>query len=234
MTEAESGAMTGEGRDQAPDTAVFDVDGTLVDSNYQHAIAWYRAFRRFGMTLPIWRIHRHVGMGGDKIVAALTDDEVESAHGDDLRTAHDEELEPLLEEIAPLDGAHDLLAAMRERGLRVVLATSGKPHLVEHFVDLLGARSIAEAWTSSGEVEETKPAPDLLERALAKVDGRHALLVGDSTWDAIAAGRAGLPCIAVHSGGFAVDELREAGAVAVFDSPRDLLDRLDETPFGRA
>ena len=217
----------------AADVAVFDIDGTLVDSNYQHALAWYRSFRTVGITLPIWRIHRHVGMGGDKVVSALAGEQVERDHGDALRAGHDERLKSLLDEIAPLDGAHDLLAHLERTGIRVVLASSGKPDQVEHFVDLLGARSIAEAWTSSKDVEQTKPAPDLVDVAMQRVAGDRAAMVGDSTWDAVAAHRAGLPCLAVRSGGFSADELRDAGASAVFDSPRDLLDHLDRTPFRR-
>lgn len=204
--------------------ALVDVDGTLVDTNYQHAIAWYRAFRRIGLTFPLWRIHRHVGMGGDQLVPAVAGDEVERRHGDMLREAWAAEFGPFLPEIAPVDGAHDLLAALRDRGARVVLASSGKPEHVEAFLDLIDGRAVAEAWTTSKDVERTKPEPDLFAVALDKlgdapsVRAREVVVVGDSTWDCIAARRLGARALALRTGGFSREELLEAGADAVYDS----------------
>jgi HAD superfamily hydrolase (TIGR01549 family) len=216
------------------DTAIFDVDGTLVDTNYQHALAWYRAFRRQDITLPIWRLHRAIGMGGDKLVAAVAGDDVEKAQGDALREAWETEFESMIEEIQPFEGARDLLAEVKDRGFRLVLASSGKGKHVEHFLDLIGGKSLADAWTTSEDAEQSKPAPDLVQVAMAKVDGAHGIMVGDSTWDAIAAGRTGIPAIAVRTGGFSAGELREAGAVSVHDSLVDLRKNLDDTPLGRA
>ncbi|MDU0367533.1 HAD family hydrolase [Microbacterium sp. NPDC089180] len=215
------------------DTAIFDVDGTLVDTNYQHALAWYRSFRRFDIVLPIWRIHRAIGMGGDQLVPSLTDDRVERAHGDDLRAAWAEEFEPLIDEVRPFDGAHDLLLEVKKRGFQVVLASSGKSDHVEHFLDLVEARDIADAWTTSDDVTASKPAPDLVQTALARVSGTGGIMIGDSPWDAVAAGDAGVDTVAVRTGGFSVDELHDAGAVRVFDSLRDLIDGLDGTPLAR-
>jgi HAD superfamily hydrolase (TIGR01509 family) len=214
--------------------AVLDVDGTLVDTNYQHALAWYRAFRSLGETFPIWRIHRLIGMGGDQLVAAIGGDELEERLGDQLRERWVEEADPLMKEVAVLPGARDLLLALKERGHRVVLASSGKPHHVDLSLDLLDARDIADAWTTSDDVEETKPAPDLLQVALQKLGApgdAAAVLVGDSVWDVEAAKRAGMPAFVVRSGGFGDDELRDAGAVAVFDTPGDLAAALDRTPL---
>jgi HAD superfamily hydrolase (TIGR01549 family) len=202
--------------------ALVDVDGTLVDTNYQHALAWYRAFRRVGLTLPLWRIHRHIGMGGDQLVPALTDEAVDDRHGDELRTAWAEEFAPLLPEVSAVEGAHELLADLRSDGVRVVLASSGKPEHVDAFLDLVDGRSVADAWTTSEDVERTKPAPDLLQVALDKATDRpgdaDVVVVGDSTWDFVAAGRFGARGVALLTGGFSREELTEAGAVEVADS----------------
>jgi HAD superfamily hydrolase (TIGR01549 family) len=202
--------------------ALVDVDGTLVDTNYQHALAWYRAFRRVGLTLPLWRIHRHIGMGGDQLVPALTDEAVDDRHGDELRTAWAEEFAPLLPEVSAVEGAHELLADLRSDGVRVVLASSGKPEHVDAFLDLVDGRSVADAWTTSEDVERTKPAPDLLQVALDKATDRpgdaDVVVVGDSTWDFVAAGRFGARGVALLTGGFSREELAEAGAVEVADT----------------
>jgi len=213
--------------------AVVDVDGTLVDTNYQHALAWYRAFRGYGETFPLWRIHRHIGMGGDQLVKALGGDEVEERIGDQARERWVEEADPLMEEVAVLPGARDLLVTLRERGHRVVLASSGKPHHVDRYLDMLDARDVVEAWTTSEDVEATKPAPDLLKVALKKLgepEDAPSVVIGDSVYDVEAAANAGMPAVVVRSGGVGDDELRDAGAVDLFDSPADLraaLDRLD-------
>jgi HAD superfamily hydrolase (TIGR01509 family) len=210
--------------------AILDIDGTLVDTNYQHAIAWYRAFRRYDMLLPIWRIHRHIGMGGDQLVSALCGDDLEERLGDDIRSAEKELYAELIGEVEPMDGARDLIVDLRERGHDVVLASSAKPDEVEHYIDQLDARELARAWTTQADVDATKPAPDLVRAALERADAGdgRALMVGDSTWDCIAAERAGIPTVAVLTGGFADAELRDAGASAVYESLRELCDRLDE------
>jgi HAD superfamily hydrolase (TIGR01509 family) len=212
--------------------AVLDVDGTLVDTNYQHALAWYRAFRSLGETFPIWRIHRLIGMGGDQLVAALGGDELEERIGDEVRERWVREADPLMAEVALLPGARELIVALKDRGHRVVLASSGKPHHVDRGLDMLDVRSIVDGWTTSEDVESTKPAPDLLQVALKKigepVDG-PSVVVGDSVFDVEAARNAGMPAIVVRSGGFGDDELREAGAVAIYDTPADLMAALDET-----
>jgi HAD superfamily hydrolase (TIGR01549 family) len=212
--------------------AILDVDGTLVDSNYQHTIAWYRAFRQHGHVLPVWRIHRHIGMGGDQLVASLCGDEVEDERGDDIRAAEKTLYLQLIDEVEPLAGARDLIVDLKHRGRRVVLASSAKPDEIEHYLDLLDARGLADAWTSAGDVEATKPAPDLVEAALESVGGGSAVMIGDSTWDCKAAERAGVQTLAVLTGGFSEQELREAGAVVVFPSIEELRRRLSDTPLG--
>ncbi len=220
---------TGTRTDDSTDTAIFDVDGTLVDTNYQHALAWFRAFRQVDLTVPIWRIHRAIGMGGDQLVAAVSDDRTEEQHGDRLRAAWSEEFEPMLGEVQPFEGVHELLREVRRRGFRVVLASSGKQEHVEHYLELIGGRELADDWTTSDDVEATKPAPDLVQVALAKVGGRSGVMVGDSTWDSVAAGNAGVASVAVRTGGFSVEELREAGAEQVYDSLVELRENLDAT-----
>jgi HAD superfamily hydrolase (TIGR01509 family) len=212
--------------------AVLDVDGTLVDSNYQHAMAWYRALRSLGETFPIWRIHRLIGMGGDKLLTALAGEEVEARIGDEARERQGKEVDALLDEIAPLPGARDLLVAIKERGHRLVLASSGQQRHVDFALDLLDARDLADDWTSSADAEETKPAPDLLQVALKKLGAPQdalSVMIGDSPFDVEAAKNAGMPAIAVRSGGFGDDELRDAGAVAIYDTPADLTAALDDT-----
>jgi HAD superfamily hydrolase (TIGR01549 family) len=221
--------MTNTEQDTDTDTAIFDVDGTLVDTNYQHALAWFRAFRRIELTVPIWRIHRAIGMGGDQLVAAVSDDGVEERHGDQLREAWSEEFEPMLAEVQPFDGAADLLREVRRRGFRIVLASSGKQEHVEHYLDLIDGRDLADDWTTSDDVEATKPAPDLVHVALDKVGGRSGVMVGDSTWDCVAAGRADVASLALRTGGFSVEELREAGASGVYESLVQLRQSLDDT-----
>lgn len=216
------------------DTAVFDVDGTLVDTNYHHALAWFRAMRRYGVVRPMWRIHRAIGMGGDRLVAAMAGREVEEVHGDDLRRAWTEEFEELIGEVQPLEGAHELLVEVKERGFRLVLASSGKAQHVDTFLDLVDGRTLADAWTTSDDVESSKPEPDLVAAAIAKVDGASAVMVGDSIYDAQAAAKLNIPTVGVRTGGFSVGELMEAGVLQVFESLVAFRYALDGTPLARA
>jgi HAD superfamily hydrolase (TIGR01509 family) len=214
--------------------AVLDIDGTLIDSNYQHALAWYRALRSVGETYPVWRLHRLIGMGGDQVVRAVGGEDLERRVGDQARERQGREVDALLEEMAPLPGARDLLVAIKGRGHRLVLASSGQRRHVDVFLDKLDARGIVDDWTSSADVEASKPAPDLLQVAMEKLgapQGVSSVVVGDSVWDVEAAKRAGMPAIVVRSGGFGDDELREAGAIAVYDTPGDLAKALGDTPL---
>jgi HAD superfamily hydrolase (TIGR01509 family) len=213
--------------------AILDIDGTLIDTNYQHAIAWYRAFRENGIFLPIWRIHRHIGMGGDQLVTALTDERTEDELGDELRDSETKRYFELIDEVEPMEGARDLIEQLKRRGHTVVLASSAKADEVDHYLDLLDARELADGWTTSADVESTKPEPDLVSSALERAGGspEDAVMVGDTPWDVEAARRAGVPTITVMTGGFAEAELRDAGAVAVFESVSELSDQLDQTPL---
>jgi HAD superfamily hydrolase (TIGR01509 family) len=212
--------------------AILDVDGTLVDTNYHHAIAWYRAFVQHGMTLPLWRIHRHIGMGGDQLVAALAGERFDAESGDDVRSAEKALYMALIPEVRPLADARSLIEDLKHGGHAVVLASSAKPDELAHYLDLLDARELADGWTDSGDVEHTKPHPDLVAAAVEKAGGGDAVMVGDSTWDCEAAGRAGLPTVGVLTGGFSEDELQDAGATSVFRSLGELREGLASTPLG--
>jgi HAD superfamily hydrolase (TIGR01509 family) len=214
-----------------PPAAILDIDGTLVDTNYHHAVAWFRAFRRLDVTLPLYRIHRHIGMGGDQLVGALAGDDFERAHGDEVRALEGDLYMELIDEVRPLAGARELLEELKRRDHALVLASSAKEHEVDHYLDLLGARELADGWTTSADVERTKPEPDLVAAAIEKAGGGKAVMVGDSTWDCKAAERAGIATIGVLTGGFSREELREAGAACVFERIEDLLSELDETPM---
>ena len=177
--------------------AILDVDGTLVDTNYHHALAWYRAFREHDLEPPVWVIHRHVGMGGDQLVAAIAGDEVEERHGESIREVEKRLYGELIGEVRPFEGA----------------------------------RELADGWTTSADVENTKPAPDLMTAALEKAGALSAVMVGDTVWDVKAAEQAEVKTIGVLTGGFAEAELLDAGAVAVFESPVALREGLDSTPL---
>jgi HAD superfamily hydrolase (TIGR01509 family) len=202
-----------------PVAVILDIDGTLVDTNYQHAIAWYRALARHGYTAQLWQIHRHIGMGGDQIITALIGEEGEEAAGDAIRAAEGEAYAELIGEVRPMDGARELLAELREDGATTILASSAKEGEVEHYLDLLEAHDLVDGWTTSADVERTKPHPDLVHAALEKAAaGVRAVMVGDSTWDVKAAMAAGIPTLAVLTGGFSEAELRDAGAAEVVES----------------
>jgi HAD superfamily hydrolase (TIGR01549 family) len=214
-----------------PPAAILDIDGTLVDTNYHHAVAWYRAFRQHGIVLPLYKIHRHIGMGGDQLVEALAGEEVEQENGDDIRAAEGPLYKAMIEEVEPLEGARELIVDLKEEGRSVVLASSAKEQEVEHYLDLLDARDLADDATSSADVEATKPEPDLVQAAIEKAGSDEAVMVGDSTWDCKAAKRAGIETIAVLTGGFSEKELRDAGAAVVFDSIEELRGKIAETPL---
>jgi phosphoglycolate phosphatase-like HAD superfamily hydrolase len=211
--------------------AVIDVDGTLVDTNYQHALAWYRAFREHDLVLELWRIHRHIGMGGDHMVAALAGRNAERSKGDAIRASEKGLYQELIGEVEPMNGARGLLAELKRRGHAVVLASSAKPEELDHYLDMLDATEVVDGWTSSQDVSSTKPAPDLIEAALEKAGGRDGVMVGDSVFDCQSATNAGIKTIGVLTGGFSEQELRDAGAIVVFESIQELRERLDETPL---
>jgi HAD superfamily hydrolase (TIGR01549 family) len=197
-------------------TIVLDVDGTLVDTNYQHAIAWHRAFHEHGFRVAIWEIHRHIGMGGDQLIESLLGEEGENESGDDLRDAHSSAYEKLIGETEAMEGASELIADLDDAGATVILASSAQQDELDHYIQLLGADERIAGATSSADAERTKPHPELVQTALDKYgSGGQALMIGDSTWDVKAAKAAEVPTLAVLTGGFSEAELREAGAVEV-------------------
>jgi HAD superfamily hydrolase (TIGR01509 family) len=204
--------------------ALVDIDGTLVDSNYQHALAWYRALRGHGVTCEVRVLHHLIGMGGDQIVTTVAGEEVERRDGDAIREAEKEAFRAMMDEVVPLPDARRLLETLAGRARAVVLSSSAKPDEAEHYIDLLDARDLIDGWTTAEDVEATKPAPDLIEAALEKAGGGPAIMIGDSTWDCRAAARAGLSTVTVLTGGYCREELLDAGAVAVFDTLADAID----------
>ena len=198
---------------------ILDVDGTLVDSNYQHAIAWHRAFRDHDYRVAIWEIHRHIGMGGDQLVEALIGEEGAKADGEELSEGHSDAYSELIGEVEAVEGASELIAELDDAGATVILASSAAQDELDHYIELLDAADRIAGATSSADAEQTKPDPELVETALKKYgSGGPALMVGDSTWDVKAAAAAGVPTLALLTGGFSEAELREAGAAEVEES----------------
>jgi HAD superfamily hydrolase (TIGR01549 family) len=181
--------------------------------------------------LPVWRLHRHVGMGGDKFVSAVAGQEVDDRLGDELRELWERRFDDLIDEISPLEGAHALMVDLKQRGHPVVLASSSIQKHLDHFLDLLDARGIADAWTTKDDVEASKPEPDLVRAALDKAGVSEAVMVGDTPWDIEAARRAGLDTICVLTGGFSQAELSGGGALAVYKSAEELRHDLANTPL---
>jgi HAD superfamily hydrolase (TIGR01509 family) len=212
-------------------TAVLDIDGTLVDTNYHHAIAWFRAFRQQGFVLPLWRIHRFIGMGGDQLVSAMAGEGFDREHGDEVRAAEKVLYAELIGEVQPLTGARALMEDLKGSGHTIILASSAKTEELEHYLTLLDARSLADDWTDSSDVARTKPSPDLVLAALEKAGAKpqDAVMIGDSVWDCRAADTAKVRSIGVLTGGFSESELSEAGASKVFESVEKLREGLDET-----
>jgi HAD superfamily hydrolase (TIGR01549 family) len=209
---------------------VFDVDGTLIDSNYLHTLAWYRALKEVGLQVPTYRIHRAIGMGTPQLIKELT-----GRDQPELSEVHSRHYKSLGEEAQAFPGAADLLREVARRGGTVVLATSAKAEELDRLLEKLGAGDAVHHVVSSKDVEAAKPEPDLFARALetAQSDAAHAVAVGDSLWDLVAARRCGLECVALLTGGTGRCELEEANAAQVFASPADLLDRLDDSLLGR-
>lgn len=216
----------GYARTMTSDKAVLlDIDGTLVDSTYHHAIAWQRAFRTVDVEVPLFRVHRTVGMGGDKLVGEVAGEEVEERHGDELRDRWREEYLDLKAEVRPLPGATDMVKSLVKAGFQVALASSGDPEFAREAVDLLEIGDDVAVLTTSADVEDSKPEPDLVGETLRRLPGvTRAVFVGDTPYDVQSAQAAGLRCVGLRSGGYSEGELRDAGATVVVDVPADLVD----------
>jgi phosphoglycolate phosphatase-like HAD superfamily hydrolase len=202
---------------------LLDVDGTLVDSNYHHVVAWRRAFAEHGVDVPAARIHQRVGMGGDRLVAAVAGDEVEERLGDALREAWERAYDEMIDEVRPLPGAAELVRACAGAGLTVVLASSGKAKHLDAARRLLGVDDVIAAVTTNDDVDSSKPAGDIFAVAIEKVDGSRGVVVGDTPWDAKASNAVGMPCVLLRTGGFCDEDLRrQHPVVALLDTPGDL------------
>ncbi|RXZ71445.1 HAD family hydrolase [Agromyces albus] len=216
-----------------PRAVLFDVDGTLVDSNYLHVEAWHHAFERLGVAADAWRIHRAIGQDSARLITMVAG-ERDEAWIERAKGLHSDFYRDLASRLRPFDGSRELLAAVADRGIRVVLATSAPRDELELLLEALDAGDAIHATTSADDVETAKPDPAIIGVALQRAGAApsEAVFVGDSTWDMIAAGRAGVTAYGLRSGGIPDVELTDAGARAVFDDPGDLHANLDEIVGG--
>ena len=220
--------MAGSGGVTHLDTVLLDVDGTLVDSNYHHVVAWRLAFTRHGVDVPAARIHQAVGMGGDRLVGAVAGDDVEERCGDDVRQAWEAGYDAMIDQVRPLPGAADLVRAFAGTGVKVVLASSGKTKHLDAARRLLDVDEHLAGVTTNNDVETSKPAGDIFSTALAACGGTRGLVVGDTPWDAKAAAACGMPCVLLRTGGFCDADLRAQHPVLdVLDTPADVATRVE-------
>ncbi|MBM6406083.1 HAD family hydrolase [Phycicoccus sp. CSK15P-2] len=224
--------MTAHPTTPSPRAVLFDVDGTLVDSSFVHTTAWWQALRQHGHLVPMARIHRAIGLGADHMVGHLlgehdTDEDaaIIASHGALVAAWH--------ERLVPLPGARDLVRRCHDAGLVVVLSTSAGAQDVAALRAVLDVDPLVDVVTSSADAERSKPDPGILEAAVDRtgVPAEESLFVGDAVWDVEAAGRVGMPCLGLECGGTSAAELREAGAVATWADPQDLLEHWDDSPL---
>jgi HAD superfamily hydrolase (TIGR01509 family) len=211
---------------------LFDIDGTLVDSNYLHVESWSHAFADVGAAVDDWRIHRSIGMDSSKLLGALLGEDPERL-GDEAKELHSRYYLELQSRLRPFAGARELLADLEGRGVPVVLATSAPEDELAALREALQVEATISDVTSAADVETAKPEPDVVHSALEKADAAasESFLVGDTVWDVEASARAGVRCIGVLSGGVSEAELREAGAIAVYEDVDQLREQLDESPL---
>jgi HAD superfamily hydrolase (TIGR01509 family) len=214
---------------------LFDVDGTLIDSSYIHTVSWWGAFRQQGYDVPMASIHRHVGMGGDRLVDSLLPGGRDRALDPEILASHGALYASHWPSLRALDGAKDLLAQCHAGGLAVALASSARRKDLEVMKSILDAEAFIDAATSANDAKNSKPAPDILVAALEAIDVQapDAIYIGDAVWDMQAAAALEIPAIGVTCGGVSAGELRDAGAVEVYEGPRDLLRNLPSSTLGR-
>jgi HAD superfamily hydrolase (TIGR01509 family) len=213
-------------------TVFFDIDGTLVDSNYLHIEAWAHAFSGEGLDVEAWRIHRAIGMDSKKLLEELVGNEDEDRVAA-AKEAHSSYYEQLIPRLRAFDGARELVHELAGRGIRVVLATSAPENELKALRAVLEVEDDLAAVTSAEDVETAKPDPDIVKVALEKAGSEpgETVMVGDTVWDVEAAGRAGVACIGVLSGGIGRGELVDAGAAAVYENVAELLRNIDSSPI---
>lgn len=214
---------------------LFDVDGTLIDSSYIHTIAWWGAFRQHGYDIPMASIHHLVGMGGDRLVDTLLPGGRDRGVDQDVMSSHSALYAAHWPALRAFDGAKDLLAQCHTAGLAVALASSAREKDLQVMKAIVDADAFIDGATSANDANESKPAPDILVAALAAigVEAGDAVVVGDAVWDMKAAAALGVPAVGVTCGGTSAAELRDAGAVEVYEGPRDLLENLTVSALGR-
>ncbi|MBR7829121.1 HAD family hydrolase [Actinospica sp. MGRD01-02] len=221
-----------DGRGQA--AVLFDVDGTLVDSAYIHALTWWEAFRQYGYTVSTALAHRSVGMGGEELLDHVLGEDRDADESAAISAAHKALAARFWPSLAAFSGAGDLVRTCAARGWSTVLATSASAREAKVLRRVLEVDDVLTAMTDADDVERAKPAPDLVSVALAKAgaDAERSIMVGDAVWDVLAAERAGVRCIGVLSGGFSRQELLDAGALEVHEDPAALLAALDRSVLG--
>lgn len=222
------GNMAQQHRSSPKRGVLFDVDGTLVDTNYLHTVAWWQAFRRFGHDVPMAAIHRTIGMGGATLIEHLIGTDRNTDQDDALEDTHSALFSAQWPSLRALDGARDLLQHCADAGLAVVLATSASEEELAVLRAVIDADAAITGATNATDTGISKPAPDILEAALksAGLDAEEAVFIGDAVWDVITANKLGIPTIAVTSGGTSEAELRDAGATRVFENVREVLNAL--------
>jgi phosphoglycolate phosphatase-like HAD superfamily hydrolase len=218
-----------------PATVLFDVDGTLVDSNYQHALAWWEALRQYGHTVPLAFVHRAVGMGTDQLLDRLLGEQRDPDETEALAAAHQALAARFWPSLTALPGARDLIRLCARHHLNTVLASSASARELDVLRKVLDADDAITAATSSDDIDQAKPEPDVIGTALKRVHGdpAHSVMIGDAVWDVRAAERAGVPCIAVLTGGSSRRELQDAGAVEVYETPAELVADFNRSMLAR-
>lgn len=221
------------GKHSRIDTVVLDLDGTLVDSVYQHVLAWQVAFHEVGLRVSATDLHQAIGMGGDRLVAQVAGEAAEGAVGDVVRQAHAQHFHDLLPHVHETRGASELIAELSTRN-QVVVASSGDRESTEELLSAVAAAHLLTVVISGSDVDHSKPAPDPVEAAMEAAHSRRVIVIGDSVWDHRSAQSAGVPSIGLLCGGIGEDALLAAGAGSVHANPATLLAHLGRTPLAPA